>query len=281
MKKLTFNFKRSFWASSLGLIVFLAPLPSWAVTVQQVPNPRQVTGGWVSDMAGILSETTEAQLNQTLSQLEAANGSEMAVVTVPETAPSASPKAFATELFDDWKIGKPGQDNGVLFLVSVSDRRVEIETGYGVEAILPDAKVGNIIEREILPRFKRGDFDGGTLAGTRAMVVILAPSLKGEDSLAKSTPRSHLTPTEPTERFDLIQLLDLLGVVIFVGLPMGIALWGMTRGSEPRGGGRDGGYRGYSGHGGSFSGGYGRGSSSGGGSFGGGRSGGGGAGGSW
>jgi uncharacterized protein len=64
-------------------------------------------------------------------------------------------------------IGKKRQDNGVLVLISVGDRRVEIETGYGVEALLPDAKVGNIIDTQIIPYFKKGDFAGGTLAGTK------------------------------------------------------------------------------------------------------------------
>lgn len=58
------------------------------------------------------------------------------------------------------------------------ERRVEIETGYGVEAILPDAKVGRIIDTKIKPRFKQGDFDGGTLVGTKALVV----ALEGERS---------------------------------------------------------------------------------------------------
>jgi uncharacterized protein len=127
----------------------------------------------VTDKAEILKPETETQLNQTIDQLEAKNGAEMAVVTVQETAPAASPKEFATKLFNYWGIGKKGKDNGVLFLISVKDRRVEIETGYGVEGILPDAKVGNIIETQITPRFKQRDFDGGTVAGTRALVAIL------------------------------------------------------------------------------------------------------------
>jgi uncharacterized protein len=112
-----------------------------------------------------------------IDELGAKNGAEMAVVTVLETSPAASPKEFATKLFNYWVIGKKGKDNGVLFLISVKDRRVEIETGYGVEGVLPDAKVGNIIETQITPRFKQRDFDGGTLAGTRAIVVTLEPSL--------------------------------------------------------------------------------------------------------
>ncbi|MGK7947684.1 MAG: YgcG family protein [Xenococcaceae cyanobacterium] len=165
--------KSTLLASSLCLAVFLFPLKSEALTVEEVPNPRQVYDGWVTDLAEILTDSTEAQLNQTLEQLEAKNGTEMAVVTVPETAPAASPKEFTTELFNYWGIGKKEQDNGVLFLISVGDRRVEIETGYGVEGILPDAQVGRIIDTKITPRFKQGDFDGGTLAGTKALVVAL------------------------------------------------------------------------------------------------------------
>ena len=149
------------------------PATSLAVTVQEVPNPRQVNGGWVTDKANILSPDTEAKINQLISGLEAQNGSEIAVVTVPETAPAGTPKEFAHELFNYWKIGKAGQNNGVLLLISKGERRVEIETGYGVEGILPDARAGNIIQQEITPRFKQGDFDGGTLAGTKALVVAL------------------------------------------------------------------------------------------------------------
>ena len=171
--------QRTLLASSLCLAVFLFPLKSEALTVLDVPNPRQVYSGWVTDMAEILTDSTEAQLNQMIEQLEAQNGTELAVVTVPLTAPAASPKEFTTELFNYWGIGKKEQDNGVLFLISVGDRRVEIETGYGIEGILPDAKVGRIIDTKIKPRFKQGDFDGGTLAGTKALVV----ALEGEQSL--------------------------------------------------------------------------------------------------
>ncbi|WP_414548767.1 TPM domain-containing protein [Anabaena sp. CCY 0017] len=171
-----FNFlkpKRIFLLGIFSASIVLSPLSSLALKVEEVPNPRQVSGGWVTDMADILSDETEAQINQLISDLEAKNGTEMAVVTVPTTSPAPSPKNFATELFNHWGIGKEGQDNGVLFLISVGDRRVEIETGYGIEAILPDAKVGNIINSQIIPEFKKGDFAGGTLAGTKALVLVL------------------------------------------------------------------------------------------------------------
>ena len=159
---------------SIGLLsVLFFPIASHALEIQTVPNPRETNGGWVTDMADILSDETEAKINRTISQLEAKNGTEIAVVTVPETAPADSPKAFTTALFNDWGIGKQGEDNGVLLLVSVGDRRVEIETGYGIEPILPDRNVSQIIETHIVPKFKAGNMDGGVFAGTQALVTAL------------------------------------------------------------------------------------------------------------
>ncbi|HEY9810125.1 MAG TPA: TPM domain-containing protein [Halomicronema sp.] len=158
--------------TTLVTLTFIS-LPATALTVEEVPNSRRVNGGWVTDMANILTPQTEAQLNQMISQLEAKNGSEIAVVTVPDTAPSATPKQFATELFNHLKVGKVGNNNGVLLLISTGNRRVEIETGTGLQSILPNVFVSNIIKQEITPKFKQNDYNGGTLAGTKALVVSL------------------------------------------------------------------------------------------------------------
>jgi uncharacterized protein len=162
--------KRTLWGILLGFFLVLFPLLSHALTVQEVPNPQQEYGGWVTDMANILSPETENQLNLILSELEATTGAELAVVTVSTTAPSPSPKAFATALFNHWGLGKAGINNGVLFLTSVGDRRVEIDTGYGVEALIPNAIIATLIHTEITPRFRVGDWNGGVLAGTQALV---------------------------------------------------------------------------------------------------------------
>ncbi|MDJ0598297.1 MAG: TPM domain-containing protein [Crocosphaera sp.] len=166
--------------SFICLTIFFNPLPSLAITPQEVPNPKIESGRWVSDVAEILSPTTENQLNKIIDRLETLNGSEMAIVTVSETSGVSSPKAFATELFNDWGIGKKAENNGVLLLISVKDRRVEIETGYGLQEILPDVKVQEIIDTTILPKFKEGNFDLGTVEGTKRIVVFLAPSLTEE-----------------------------------------------------------------------------------------------------
>ena len=171
--QLQFSHKQIISSSLLCFSAIAFPVTSQAITVQEVPNPRQVNNTWVTDKANILSDSTETQLNQMISDLEAKNGSEIAVVTVPDTKPSATPKAFATELFNFWGIGKKGKNNGVLLLISSGERRVQIETGSGIQSILPDAKAVGIIQTEITPRFKQQDFDGGTLAGTKALVNVL------------------------------------------------------------------------------------------------------------
>lgn len=156
-----------------SLLLSLCSLPlSQAIPVSEVPNPRQ-DNGWVMDMADLLTPDSEAKLNQMITALEETNGAEIAVVTVLNTRPAATPKAFTTQLFNTWGIGKKGLDNGVLFMVSKEDRRVEIETGYGIESILPDTQVGNIIQTQVTPQFKQGNFDRGILQGTQAIIRVL------------------------------------------------------------------------------------------------------------
>jgi uncharacterized protein len=162
-------------SSVLAASLCLLPCPGLGFAVRDVPNPRQSHGGWVVDSAGILRRDTETSINGMIDVLERRDGSEVMVVTVPDTSGSPSPKNFATELFNTLKIGKKGVGNGVLMLISKGDRRVEIETGYGMEERLPDARAGAIIETVMLPRFKQGDFDGGTLAGTGEVIGTLSP----------------------------------------------------------------------------------------------------------
>ena len=161
---------------TISSAVLLTPLVSEALTVEEVTNPKSTGNGWVTDMADILSDKTEIELNRLITNLEKTNGAEIAVVTLPETAPANSPKAFATQLFNYWGIGKAESDNGILFLISTADRRVEIETGYGIEDILADAEVSNIIDTKITPQYKQNNYDRGTLDGTTALVRAIESS---------------------------------------------------------------------------------------------------------
>ena len=100
MQSLPLTIKRTFWLIFLCVAIASVPLPSLAVTVKEVPNPQQVYGGWVTDMANLFDSETQAKLNQKISKLEAENGTEIAVVTAPKTTPAPTPKQFATTLFN-------------------------------------------------------------------------------------------------------------------------------------------------------------------------------------
>lgn len=176
--------RRLLFAICLLLAIASFTASAFAFTVNDVPNPRQLYNGWVIDRANVLSPEAEARLNQVASALEATNGSEIAIVTVPQISPDLTLKEFTTELYNTWGIGKQGQDNGVLFLVSVGDRGVQVETGYGAEAILPDARVGRILDQEVIPYFRQGDYESGIVAGT--------------ESLAAALEQGEFEPVEPT-----------------------------------------------------------------------------------
>ncbi|MEG4021331.1 TPM domain-containing protein [Microcoleus sp. S13C4] len=193
--QLQFSNKQIIWSSLLCFSAIVFPVTSQAITVQEVPNPRQLNNTWVTDNANILSDSTETQLNQMILDLEKKNGLEIAVVTVPDTKPSATPKAFATELFNSWGIGKEAKNNGVLLLITSGERRVQIETGSGIQSILPNAKVVGIIKTEITPRFKQQDFDGGTLAGTKALVNVLQTPMVNAQSQT-TLPFATIVPSQ-------------------------------------------------------------------------------------
>ncbi len=277
MHSIALSLRRAFWVIFLCLALISFPLPSLALTVQDVPNPQeQYIRGWVTDMANLLDSETKAKLNQMISKLEAENGTEIAVVTVPDTAASATPKQFATQLFNYWGIGKKDINNGVLFLISKSERRVEIETGYGIEKILPNARVGNIIDQLIIPHFKQGDFAGGTLAGIQA----LTKALERRDTLAITSPITSKHQPNSQAYLGFLLVIGLIVVLIVAGI-----VWSITsiRATDPNGDNkhrsRGGSWSGDGGSWGSDSGGSWGGSDSG--SFGGGDSGGGGDGDSW
>jgi uncharacterized protein len=126
----------------------------------------------VTDLSGALNAQQRGALEQTLAEFESRKGSQIAVLLVPSTKPE-TPVEYGVRVFDSWKLGRKGVDDGVLLLVAKEDRRVWIVTGRGVEGVLPDAIVRRIVEEDITPRFKQGDFYGGVRAGTDRMMRLI------------------------------------------------------------------------------------------------------------
>jgi uncharacterized protein len=134
--------------------------------------------GRVVDDAGILSPATVNNLVVMLAAHERATGEQVVVVTLPSLQ-GYSIEEFGYQLGRYWGIGEKGKNNGVLLIVAPKERKVRIEVGYGLEGELTDAKSSLIIQRDILPQFRRGDFDSGVLAGTRAILKVLSGEPEG------------------------------------------------------------------------------------------------------
>jgi uncharacterized protein len=180
---LTRRLSRISFALSALVLFLIAALSAEPLT--SIPNPRSRDGTWVTDMPGMLRAETVAQLNSAIGDLERTTGIEMAVVVIG-SLDGLSVEEAASRLFDLWGIGKKKQDNGLLLLWSTGDRRVRVEVGYGLEGVLPDGKVGAILDSYVMPQFRSGTFDEGLMAGVDA----LAKAIRSEP-VALSSPTSE------------------------------------------------------------------------------------------
>lgn len=162
----------------LFLVVWLlVQPPSFAQPVEDWANPRQEQYSWISDRAHLIPWTTEQHLNRRINQLKGRTGAELAIATLPQIETGQSAHEFAVNLFNAWGIGDRTANNGVLLLVSKADRRIEIVTGKGLEDILPDAEVGEVIQQEIAPAFQRQAYATGITQGTQAIAQRLEARL--------------------------------------------------------------------------------------------------------
>jgi len=142
-------------------------------TVQTIPNPKTANvHAFVSNPDGILKTETVEQMNVFLDSLQAQTKAEVAVVAVNSIGVNEI-KPFATDLFKAWGIGRAKQDNGVLVLFVLDQKKVTFETGYGLEGVLPDAICKRIQLQKMIPEFKKGNFDAGLMTGLVSIAAVI------------------------------------------------------------------------------------------------------------
>jgi len=139
--------------------------------------------GRVVDDAHILSDAARDRITALSKAHEAKTTNQVVVLTVP-TVGDASVEEYAVKVFERWKLGQKGKDNGVLVVVAPQDRKMRIEVGYGLEDTLPDGAAGDIIRKWMTPAFKAGDYDKGIEDGVAAIVA----KLEGMDGPTDRTP---------------------------------------------------------------------------------------------
>jgi|WetSurMetagenome_2_1015567.scaffolds.fasta_scaffold01227_9 uncharacterized protein len=236
---------------------------AYAVTPEPPSTPRT----YVVDMAGIIQKEHNAKLTAYLKELEQKTTAQVIILTV-QSLDGEAIADFTQRTFEKWKLGKKGKDNGLLIVISLKDRKYRFHTGYGLEGILPDSKLGSIGRDYLVPYFRKGDYGSGIFSATLVIINTIAVAQGVEiTGMPKTRGRAQKSASWS----------DIVGIAIFAVFFIPFILFSLFRRAT---GGRSGG--GYWGGGGYYGGGgFGGGGDSGFGGGGGGDSGGGGADGSW
>jgi uncharacterized protein len=200
--------------------ILVALLMGWVFPALAVVAVPPLTGR-VVDQTGTLSSSDVASLTQTLKSLEARKGSQIAVLIVPTTGEETI-EQFSIRVAEAWKIGRKKIDDGALLVIAKHDRHLRIEVGYGLEGALTDATTRRIIDEDITPRFKSGDFAGGVAAGINRIIrVIDGEKLPAPEPAHWQAPEllTYINPANPLVVFGLIILAAVLRGVLgrFIG----------------------------------------------------------------
>jgi uncharacterized protein len=167
----------------VSFCLFFLTTPLFAQTIPEVQ-------GRVNDFAGVISPEYRNKIDSLIAQLERTTGAEIAVTTIESIAPYDE-KEYARMLFDKWKPGKKGKDNGVLVLVAIRQRLWRIETGYGLESVLPDGRCGKIGREYMAPYFKEGNFSQGLYYGVAQLAQAIAVEYNVRLDLKGAFPEEH------------------------------------------------------------------------------------------
>lgn len=154
------------------VVLWLGLIPSlgWSTSLAVPTLSARIT-----DLTGTLSPADQSALTERLATLEKETGAQVVILMLPSTSPE-SIEQFGIRLADAWKIGRGKVDDGVIVIVAKDDRRMRIEVGYGLEGAIPDAIAKRIVDEQMAPRFRTGDFAGGL----HAAIGTLDKLIRGE-----------------------------------------------------------------------------------------------------
>jgi uncharacterized protein len=191
---------------SAGVITAAALLLCVAVTAGALDVPP--LRGRVNDYANMISADAENRIDSISSELERSDSTQLVVLTVPSLE-GEDLEGFSIRVAEEWAIGQEEYDNGVLLLVAQAERRIRIEVGYGLEGALTDLQAGRIIDNEIAPYFKAGQFGEGLVRGTEA----IAATVRGEYQASEQT----VSKPRVRSRVGLVPFFIILMVISVLG----------------------------------------------------------------
>lgn len=194
--------KRIIFCIFFGLCIFFAGR-TFALDVPALKAP-------VTDLAGVISPDEYKALDAFLRELDSKSDLQIAVLTLPSLE-DENLEDYAVRVFNTWKLGSKEKDSGVLLLVSVNDRKIRIEVGYGLEPLLTATKCGLIIRNVIAPKFREERYGDGISEAVRAAASV---ALEDETLLPENANLSEKNSDSPEYGF-----IDLLVFLIFFLVP--------------------------------------------------------------
>ena len=204
---------------ALGLLLLLAAC-SGAATPSGPTYPPLT--GRVVDNADLLPPADEAALTAQLAALERATSRQLVVATVPDMG-GYDIEEYANGLFRQWQLGQRTANNGVLLLVARQERKIRIEVGYNLEAVVTDALASRIIREQIRPRFRADDYAGGIHAGTDALLAQLQAPPEAAEQAAVQAQQAESQAGSGRRRggeASPLALIFWLGVTLFIVIGM-------------------------------------------------------------
>jgi uncharacterized protein len=164
--------------ATLSALVVLALLAGAGLESRAEELPPPPTG-WFNDYAGLVSSEDAGRLDEKLRQLDRDTSTQVVVAVFPKL-PSPSLEDFTARTAESWRVGRTELDNGAIFFVFAEDKKMRVEVGYGLEGALPDALTGRILNDQVVPLFRQGDWAGGLEAGIDGIVA----AVRGEYAVA-------------------------------------------------------------------------------------------------
>jgi len=237
---------KRFW-----IVFILAVCLSTFAAELMLPSPSR----YFNDYAKVASAATASQLNQALEEFERQSSDQIVVTIFPRMQSDSSIEDYTIRLFRSWAVGQKAKNNGAALFVFVQDHKMFLQVGYGLEWVLPDALCKRIIDEQISPRFKSGDYDGGLTAGVQSIIAAAKGEYKGTGATVADSQTSHGWISS------LISIGLIVLVIIFAlfsrgsGMFLPWLLLGSSGSSRGWGGGGSSGGGGFSGGGGSGGGG--------------------------
>ena len=167
---------------------------------------------YVVDQAGIVDDATENRLNGYLQQLEQKTTAQLVVLTIGSLE-GESIEDFSIKIaHDKWKLGQKGKDNGVLFVISVKDRKYRIEVGYGLEGVLPDSLVGSMGRNLLVPFLRKGDYSNGIFT----VAVAIANKIATDSGVKINGMPTLKRRSRPIREGQPISLLNTIVTLLFL-----------------------------------------------------------------